>query len=385
LRAHCLRSRHHRVWARLERVSTCVGDVLNYQGELICLRKRNLPRGDWRDTCINPHLSAPGMFAAVCKSGRRGWTASVIPLAKCGTGITNVRGHLGCRKPKIVEAPSPGAPRSTLPPPAEVADDDAADEPAAPPVAPPAGPYQSKCRDIAFDGHYLSGQCSDDRGRWQDTSLDTKSCARDQVIGNDDGELVCTHRPGQTPPTGAYQATCRDVTFDGRFVRADCKDATGTWMRAVLDTRPCEDGDEIVNEDAELICRAPAPPAPPASAQRSGTAMPQTAAPGPSSDTGPPPPRTAPAQSLTLYDGAGFEGASKTVSGDIPDLSPIGWRNLASSLQVKGGAWEVCDQANYQGHCERVVEDAPDLADIGLSNRINSVRQLHEPSPPAEP
>lgn len=264
LRAQCERSRHRRVWARLSQVSSCIGDISNHGGQLICLRKRDLPRGDWSDSCSNPHLAAPGVFAATCRSLRGGSIDSTITLERCAHGVTNARGHLGCMTAKAVEAPPPAASRAAPPPAAPPEPDvDEPDEPAGPSEPAPAGPYQSNCRDVAFDGRYLSGECRDDRGRWKDTSLDTKSCAADQVIGSDDGDLVCTRRPGQEPPAGAYRNSCRDVTFDGRFIRAACKDATGAWTRAVLDMRPCKAGYEIVNEDAELICRAPAPPPPP--------------------------------------------------------------------------------------------------------------------------
>ena len=161
---------------------------------------------------------------------------------------------------------------------------------------------------------------------------------------------------------GILPATVTPLDADGRFVRADCKDAKGTWMRALLDVRECEQGDEIVNEDAEIICRAPAPPAPPP----------------------PPTPPPSPQASLTFYDGKSFEGASKTLTGDAPDLAPLGWTNIASSLQVVG-VWEVCDEPNYAGHCERIVDDEANLDDLELSDRISSVRQVREPKAPATP
>lgn len=463
LRARCDKGRR-RVWARLSNYSSCVGDISSYQGQLICLRKKDVPRGDWSDSCINPHLASPGVFAAVCKSLRGGWIASEIALDKCSDGFTNARGHLGCKKAKEVELPSPTAPRATVPPRAAPADEPP-EEPAGPSQPPPTGAYQDTCREIAFDGRYLSGECRNDRGRWQDTSLDTKSCSRGQVIGNDDGELVCTRRPGQEPPAGLYQQTCKDVTFDGRFVRADCKDAKGTWMRALLDVRECEAGDQILNDDAEIVCRAPPPPpppppspappapvappsvttpvaphgtpsavapaAPPPSVTTPVAAPPPSvttpvprreppavapAAPAPQGPTpgalaptvapsapppapaapvepAPPPPSptaatpalpATPEASITLYDGKGFEGASKTLTGDAPDLGPLGWTKIASSVQVVG-VWELCEEPNYGGQCQRIEDDEPSLADLNLNDRVASLRQVRTPKAPAKP
>lgn len=401
LRAHCEKGRR-RVWARLSNYSSCVGDISAYRGQLICLRKKDLPRGDWSDSCIDPHLASPGVFAASCKSLRGGWIASEIKFDKCKDGFTNARGQLGCMKPKVVEMPSPTAPRATVPPQPSVPDE--ADEPAGPSLPPPTGAYQDTCRELAFDGRYLSGECRTDKGEWQDTSLDTKSCTRGQVIGNDDGELVCTRRPGQAPPAGLYQQSCKDITFDGRFVRADCKDAKGAWMRALLDVRECETGDEILNEDAEIVCRGPAPPAPPPAPAAPPPSVTTPVAPPPSVTTpvAPPPSVTtpvpplaappaptppaaaAPAASITLYDDKGFEGASKTLTGDAPDLAPLGWKNIASSLQVVG-SWEVCEQPNYGGRCQRVDEDEPFLDDLQMGDRISSVRQVRPATAPATP
>src|SRR6185295_11020511 len=107
LRARCLKSPRRWVATKLLSYSGCVGEISNYQGDLICLRRRDVPKGDWSDSCINPHLSTPGVFAAVCKSLRGGWIASEIEISKCSEGFTNARGHLGCKKPPAVEAPPP--------------------------------------------------------------------------------------------------------------------------------------------------------------------------------------------------------------------------------------------------------------------------------------
>src|SRR5258708_40217667 len=61
LRAHCERPHGRRVWARLEHYSSCVGEISNDKGELICLRRRDVPGGGWSETCSNPHLTAPGV------------------------------------------------------------------------------------------------------------------------------------------------------------------------------------------------------------------------------------------------------------------------------------------------------------------------------------
>ncbi len=252
LRAHCERRQGRRVWARLESYSTCVGDISNDNGELICLRRRDVPDGSWSESCRNPHLAAPGVFGADCRSLRGGRIASQIPLTACPGGLMNAAGHLTCDKPRRAgphdkDSPSP-APEPVVP--EEEPRPSASDQPL------PAGSYQQSCRNLDFDGRYLSGECRDKHGAWQDTSLDTRSCARDQEIGNKDGELVCARpQQGRAPPEGSYSQTCRNLTFDGRFLRGECRDGRSAWDKAALDMRPCHDGDDVANDDGELVCR----------------------------------------------------------------------------------------------------------------------------------
>jgi hypothetical protein len=70
-----------------------------------------------------------------------------------------------------------------------------------------------------------------------------------------------------------------------------------------------------------------------------------------------------------------FAGASRSFTGDAPDLAPLGWSDLAASLQVRG-IWQVCEEANYGGLCANVSEDEPNLAELRLLKQISSFRQV---------
>ena len=76
-----------------------------------------------------------------------------------------------------------------------------------------------------------------------------------------------------------------------------------------------------------------------------------------------------------LYDRTGFHGHSIGVTLDTPNLASRRFDNVASSLRVQAGAWEVCDQPNYQGHCQRVTNDS-ELSAFGLDHQISSVRRI---------
>ena len=361
LRAHCERQHGRRVWARLERYASCVGDISNFDGQLICLRRRDVPGGSWSETCKDAHLVEPGVFGAECRSLRGGHMASQIALDKCREGVMNASGHLACdkaRPPEPVREPTP--PQNPTPP--------SDDEPPAPGGQPlPAGSYQGSCRNLDFDGQFLSGACRDKHGAWQDTSLDTLSCRPDQEVGSEGGVLICTRsEQGREPPDGSYTKTCREVTFDGRFLRGECRDKQSAWERATLDMRNCHAQNDIANDDGEIVCRHNAVNAP-AGGEVHGTNIGGLSG-GPATGGGT-------GASITLYEKAGFEGSSKTFNGDAPNLTPLGWNDHASSLQVRG-TWEVCEDANFAGRCQRTSEDEPNLADIGMNDRISSLRQV---------
>jgi hypothetical protein len=56
-------------------------------------------------------------------------------------------------------------------------------------------------------------------------------------------------------PAGSYLQFCRDVEFDGRYITAECRDRRGRWTETELDLRRCDRGDDIIVRDGELYCR----------------------------------------------------------------------------------------------------------------------------------
>jgi hypothetical protein len=68
------------------------------------------------------------------------------------------------------------------------------------------------------------------------------------------------------------------------------------------------------------------------------------------------------ARGLVLFSRPNFRGASTIVSsaGNLDG-------NGRGSVQVRGGAWELCDRS---GRCATVTQDVPDLSRLGLAGRI---------------
>jgi hypothetical protein len=77
-------------------------------------------------------------------------------------------------------------------------------------------------------------------------------------------------------------------------------------------------------------------------------------------------------QSLRFFDRADFRGSSSIVMGNSPDVSFVG---RPRSVQVRGGAWELCDRS---GRCATVTQDVPDLNQLGLRDRLRSANLVND-------
>lgn len=77
---------------------------------------------------------------------------------------------------------------------------------------------------------------------------------------------------------------------------------------------------------------------------------------------------------ITLYEHVGYGGASRSFSGDEPNLAGLGFNDIASSARVSDGVWEICEHVNYRGRCIRVGRDNPNLVDDGFNDVASSVR-----------
>jgi hypothetical protein len=77
-------------------------------------------------------------------------------------------------------------------------------------------------------------------------------------------------------------------------------------------------------------------------------------------------------ESLLFYDRTGFRGSSTLVNSDASDLSFIG---RPSSVEVRGGTWELCDRS---GRCATVTQSVSDLSQLGLRDRLRSANLLDD-------
>jgi uncharacterized protein YcfJ len=80
---------------------------------------------------------------------------------------------------------------------------------------------------------------------------------------------------------------------------------------------------------------------------------------------------------VTFYEHEGFRGRSFTTERRIGNFGRFGFNDRASSVEVLGERWEVCEGARFDGRCMVLRPGRyPSLASMGLNNRVSSVRAV---------
>ncbi len=79
-----------------------------------------------------------------------------------------------------------------------------------------------------------------------------------------------------------------------------------------------------------------------------------------------------------LYQHEQFGGGAVRIDRDIPDLGELGINDAASSISVRGGAWEICEHVRYRGRCVVVDGDVADFREIGLNDKVSSIRRVED-------
>ena len=83
------------------------------------------------------------------------------------------------------------------------------------------------------------------------------------------------------------------------------------------------------------------------------------------------------AAQVTFYEHQGFSGRSFTTEKQIRDFARYGFNDRASSVNVIGGRWEVCEDSRFSGNCMVLRPGSyASLAAMGLNDRVSSVRTV---------
>ena len=83
------------------------------------------------------------------------------------------------------------------------------------------------------------------------------------------------------------------------------------------------------------------------------------------------------AAQITFYLAQGFEGRSFTTGKQVNNFERYGFNDRASSVVVRTGRWEVCEDVRFDGRCVVLRPGQyPSLAAMGLNDQISSVREV---------
>lgn len=83
---------------------------------------------------------------------------------------------------------------------------------------------------------------------------------------------------------------------------------------------------------------------------------------------------------VTFYEHEGFAGRSFTADRPVGNFERSGFNDRASSVIVRNGWWEMCDDRRFGGQCVTLRPgNYPNLAAMGLNDRVSSVRPVDGP------
>lgn len=79
---------------------------------------------------------------------------------------------------------------------------------------------------------------------------------------------------------------------------------------------------------------------------------------------------------IVLYQEDNFGGDSRVLHDDSPDLDWIHFDDRVSSVEVRGGVWELCQHSHFRGRCITVDHDIRKLSRLGFDDTASSVRRI---------
>lgn len=82
---------------------------------------------------------------------------------------------------------------------------------------------------------------------------------------------------------------------------------------------------------------------------------------------------------VMLYDDGDFSGKSLAVNSAQPSLGKLGMGDRVSSIDVRRGVWQVCEDSNYQGNCT-VLEAGRHHLSGNMHDEASSIRPLYGPN-----
>ena len=83
------------------------------------------------------------------------------------------------------------------------------------------------------------------------------------------------------------------------------------------------------------------------------------------------------AAEIVLYENENFNGRRFAAGGSIPNLQYGGFNDLASSVIVRSGSWQLCSEPFFRSGCVTLGPgEYPSPNRAGLNDRVSSVREV---------
>jgi hypothetical protein len=76
---------------------------------------------------------------------------------------------------------------------------------------------------------------------------------------------------------------------------------------------------------------------------------------------------------LMLFAEPNFRGRSYSTQREVRNLTDVGFNDMASSIRVSGGRWQVCTDKDFRGQCLIITRDTGELA-TNFMRQISSIR-----------
>lgn len=213
---------------------------------------QGLPDGSWRESCRYPQARG-SVLSAECRTSYDRWVQTSINSNNCRSGrVGNSDGRLVCEDQGGGFYPGGGW---NL----------------------PAGSWRQTCRFPVMRGQYLSAQCPTAGERWNNATIDVRSC-RGNTISNQNGQLYCDGRGGpgwgsggNGPgwgggngggngggwggglPGGSWRDSCRDGNLNGDRFSAQCRTGNDYWTGSSISLRDCR-SNRVGNRNGQLVC-----------------------------------------------------------------------------------------------------------------------------------
>ena len=78
---------------------------------------------------------------------------------------------------------------------------------------------------------------------------------------------------------------------------------------------------------------------------------------------------------ITLYTREHFGGPALQLHDSEPDLDKLGFNDRTSSVIVRNGTWEVCENKHYKGKC--LILEKGEYAELkNFNDMMSSVREI---------